>query len=346
MAPRHIPDRDQEQMQFIPSLRPSGSATVISLWDVVAGVRLPMLRWGDCIYSPVHEGMRFAVDIHNGRDHMIAVPVFIEGTNLWVGGPAEPEACSPSHMWELNPRQTMRVDALMNPAGQRGRPIVITRTGLGATVGEATFGTDAYRGQLRIYERHPITPEPAASPGPAPPGGGAGPAATVVAREKRVGAEPGAPSRAMPASAAPRSPPAMAAPAAAMAPPAPALARSAPAGVASPAAAPTPTGAPAPMPGQPAGSIPLRGQAGFGAGDDEVREHHFTGVDYHRLAMPLLSLRTEMRDDLEPMVRAQLGGAWSWQWQAPWGDDWIARAWMWPVPPLAPHIPVTRPPAR
>ena len=47
-----------------------------------------MLRWGDSIYSPVYDGMRFSVEVYNGHDRMIAIPTYIEGANLWVGGPS------------------------------------------------------------------------------------------------------------------------------------------------------------------------------------------------------------------------------------------------------------------
>jgi hypothetical protein len=91
------------------------------------------------------------------------------------------------------------------------------------------------------------------------------------------------------------------------------------------------------------GALAPRGQAGFGAADEEVREHHFTGVEYHRPALPVIFLRTEMRTDLEEALRARLGPSSRWEWPAGWGDGWIHEAWMWPVAPTAPHIPVTPP---
>jgi hypothetical protein len=339
MAPRHIPERDVDHVELIRSFRPSGSATVVSLWDAGAGVRLPMLKWGDCIYSPVYDGMRFSVDVYNGLDRMVAIPTYVEGANLWVGGPADPEACSPSHMWEIDPHQTLRLDALMNPAGQRGRPIVITQTGLGATVGEATFGTDAFRGQLRIYERLPILPEPRYA---APPTTSAEVHVPHYAAPPTTSAEvhvPHIPDDVTRAGSAPA--PAAYAPLASKPlamQPSPARAMR---GRFMPAA--PPPHAPAQQPAPVAARAVSRGQAGFGAGEEEVRHHRFTGVEYHRPAQPVLFLRVEMREDLEEMVRALLGPSWTWQWPAGWGDDWIAHPWMWPVPPTAPHIPVTRP---
>ena len=59
-------------------------------------------------------------------------------------------------MWEMKPGQRMLVKALMNPDAQQGRPLIITESGLGYTVGEASFGTTAYRGQIRVYEKLPL----------------------------------------------------------------------------------------------------------------------------------------------------------------------------------------------
>src|SRR5262249_11711494 len=120
------------------------------------------------------------------------------------------------------------------------------------------------------------------------------------------------------------------------APPAPARARPGP-------MMPVPPHAPAQQRAPSGERAAARGQAGFGAGEEEARQRRFTGVEYPRSAMPVLFLRVEMREDLEEMVRARLGPSWSWQWPATWDGDWIAHPWMWPVPPTAPHIPVTRP---
>src|SRR5262249_55131467 len=111
-----------------------------------------------------------------------------------------------------------------------------------------------------------------------------------------------------------------------------------PAAKASYAAAPAPArlAYAAPAPAQ-------RGQAGFGAGEEEIREHYFTGINYHPEAAPVIFLRTEFREDLEEMIRAHLGSSWSWRWPEAWGDDWFPEPWRWPVPPTAAHIPVTRP---
>jgi hypothetical protein len=70
-----------------------------------------------------------------------AYPTFVEAANLWSGGPAQPEECQTSHMWELQPHQSMEFDAMMNPHAQKGRPMIITETGFGSTVGEATFSS-------------------------------------------------------------------------------------------------------------------------------------------------------------------------------------------------------------
>ncbi len=325
MALRYVPERDSDRVELIRSFRPAGSSTVVSLWDAGDGVRLPMLRWGNAIYAPVYEGMKLGVDLYNGRDRMIAVPTFIEGANLWVGGPPEPEACSPTHMWELQPRQTHRIDALMNPEGQRGRPIVITEAGLGRTVGEATFGTNEFRGQFRIYERMQAGSAPQA-PRDTNQGHGAG--ASPFSDTLLGGAAPryrtSAGSAPSPAPASPQAhapPPASRAAYAAPPPPAPSAAHR----------------------GGNVDAARARGHAGFGAGQEEVREHYYTGVEYNRQAEPVVFLRAELRADLEEMLRASLGPSWSWRWSPSWTSDWHADPWTWPVPPTAPYIPVTTP---
>jgi hypothetical protein len=372
MALRYVPEHDADQIELIRSFQPSGSRSVVSLWDAGENRRLPMLRWGDSIFAPVYEGMRFGLEIFNGRETMVAVPIYVEGANLWVGGSSEPEDCDPDHMWELNPGKSLKIDALMNSAAQRGRPIVITQTGLGSTVGEATFGTDAFRGQLRIFERLPINPPPppkrveegvfrseayyasapltemrrAASPSPA--SGASSPAAAAPAQMDYLEMEP-AQVRSIPIADAPAAAPPPAAAGAPPAPGAPLPAASRPAAhmpappMAAPAAPRSPSPAARPAAPSPA---PKRGQAGFGAAEEEERRHQFTGVNYHRETRPLLFLRTEFREDLEAMLRGHIGFPPSWLWPDVWKDDWTSSPWTWPAAPLAPHIPVTPPRSR
>jgi hypothetical protein len=349
MAPRRAPDQDVDQIEFIRSFRPSGSSTVVSMWDVGEGARLPMLRWGNAIYCPVYEGMRFGVEVYNGRDSMVAYPTYVEGANLWSGGPAEPEDCLPSHMWEISPGQVLRFDALMNPAGQRGRPIVITQTGMGATVGEATFGTTEHRGQLRIYERMPEPQLRLRSEAAHMTRAGVVHDERTMSRHLDGDFERAAP---VSASAGPEIDDYVASPA-----PLPEAAAPLPAGLSPPPAALSPAAgaapravpprapgaaAPAPMPARAQASTRL-GPAGFGAGEEEERRHHFTGVNYLRPVHPVVFLRTEFRDDLDELLRAKLGTGWGWRWPEAWGATWREEPWMWPVPPTAPQVPVTRP---
>lgn len=115
-----------------------------------------MLRWGNEIYLPVYNGMQFGIGIYNGARTYTAYPVYIEAKNIWDGGPAQPENCTTDHMWEVQPGQSMVMDKLVNPNAQRGRPLIITEAGFGHTVGEATFGTNEFRGQIRVYQRNRI----------------------------------------------------------------------------------------------------------------------------------------------------------------------------------------------
>jgi hypothetical protein len=95
VALRYVPEHDADQIELIRSFRPSGSSSVVSLWDAGKKRRLPLLRWGDAIFAPVYDGMRFGIEIHNGRDAMVAFPIYVEGTNLWVGGPWCPRSATP-----------------------------------------------------------------------------------------------------------------------------------------------------------------------------------------------------------------------------------------------------------
>ncbi len=117
------------------------------------GETIGLVKWGDTAYLPVENGMHIGIAIHNDNPFPIAIPTYIEARNLWDGGPAQPEQCSTDHMWEVMSGQTMVIDALMNPAVQRGRPLVIVSAGEGLAVGEATFGTERFRGQIHLYER-------------------------------------------------------------------------------------------------------------------------------------------------------------------------------------------------
>lgn len=116
-----------------------------------------LLQMGNDIYLPVAPGDHIGIGIYNGASTFKAYPMFVEALNLWQEGPPQPNDCSPDQMWEVKPLQQMIVDSLMG-TGQTGRPLVIVAAGSGMSIGEATFGTGAYNGQIRIYERSSKAP--------------------------------------------------------------------------------------------------------------------------------------------------------------------------------------------
>ena len=153
MTIQNMPTGNIRQMEFVNFWRPAGSNTVVFMEDMKTGLGLSMLRWGNEIYLPVEEGLNFGIGIHNGHSNFTAYPIFIEAKNLWDGGQNEPEACDTDHMWEFRAGQTQIVDKLMDPHSPTGRPLQIVPKGQGYGVGESTFGTTAFDGQIRVYER-------------------------------------------------------------------------------------------------------------------------------------------------------------------------------------------------
>lgn len=156
MAIVYRPQGDLKSYDLIRSFRPAGSQTVVWAQDMSTGRLLRLLRWGNEIYLPVRDGMSLGIGVFNGSDNYRAYPMYIEGRNMWDRGHAQPEFCSVDHMWELRPGERQVFDKLMNPDRQAGRPLIVTASGFGSTIGEATFHTDEFRGQLRVYERLPL----------------------------------------------------------------------------------------------------------------------------------------------------------------------------------------------
>lgn len=153
MAIQYQPTGDRQYFDLIRYFRPTGSQTVVFAKNMDTGMLLRLLRWGNDIYLPVHEGMSLGIGVHNGSNVMRGYPAYIEARNLWDGGPSQPEDTGPDHMWELRPGQTQVFDKLVSPTSQRGRPLIIQASGQGMTIGEASFGTDEFRGQIRVYEK-------------------------------------------------------------------------------------------------------------------------------------------------------------------------------------------------
>jgi len=153
MAIQHYPGGNRSNYDMIRSFTPSGSMTTFWAIDKATGQLVRMLRWGNEIYLPVYDGMEIGLCVHNGSNVWRAYPTYIEAKNLWDDGPSQPEYCDTDHMWEVGPGRNQTMDKLMNPYTNEGRPLIVTESGFGNTVGESTFGTDAYRGQIRLYER-------------------------------------------------------------------------------------------------------------------------------------------------------------------------------------------------
>lgn len=153
MAIYHHPSGDQKFYDLIRSFRPQNSSTVVWVQDMATNQLVRMLRWGNDIYLPVYDGMQIGLGVYNGGPNWRAYPAYIEARNMWDNGPAQPEDCDTDHMWELKPWQSMVMDKLMNPERQVGRPFIIQSVGKGLTIGEATFGSSEFRGQIRLYER-------------------------------------------------------------------------------------------------------------------------------------------------------------------------------------------------
>jgi hypothetical protein len=153
MAIQNQPTGNRGHVEFIRYLRPQGSQTVFWVQEMRTNRMYHLLRWGDNIYLPVGEGDHLGLGFYNGRQSWVAYPMYVEALNLWDGGQSEPEDCDTDHMWELKPYQRMVADALMNANAQVGRPLIVVQSGAGFAIGESTFGSTQWRGQIRIYER-------------------------------------------------------------------------------------------------------------------------------------------------------------------------------------------------
>ncbi len=280
MAIQSYPMGNQSYFNFIRFFRPVRSQSVVFVRDMGSGKLLRLLRWGSEIYVPVYEGMQLGIGVYNGNAQMTAYPTYVEGLNLWEGGHHEPELCSPNHMWELRPGQTMTFDKLMTPYGQLGRPLIIQQSGRGMTVGEASFGTNAYRGQVRVYERSlRLSPQNLWE---------LDQSQIFAMGDEELNPEAIAKD----------------------------LSREA-----------------------------LLGGAGIGAGAEVHQGHHDTGQSYSINAKPVVFLRMEYREDLEPLLnQAWSKELWSWDEYYPNQAKWWEQQWDWRSRrTIMPEIPVARP---
>lgn len=150
---KHNPTGDRSLLRRVWFIRGPSPGTVMWVQDMRSHSAIGLVKWGATWYLPVEDGTHIGIGIHNDNSFAIAVPTYIEARNIWEGGPAQPEQCSTDYMWEIMPGQTMAIDALMNPNAQKGRPLIIVPSESGLSIGENTFGTDQYRGQVHLYER-------------------------------------------------------------------------------------------------------------------------------------------------------------------------------------------------
>lgn len=150
---KHNPTGDRTHLRRAWFLQGPSPGTTMWVQNMKTGEVIGLVKWGKTWYLPVENGTHIGIGIQNDNPFSIAVPTYIEARNIWDGGPAQPEHCSTDHMWEIMPGQQMVIDALMNPNVQKGRPLVIVSAGQGLAIGENTFDTDAFRGQVHLYER-------------------------------------------------------------------------------------------------------------------------------------------------------------------------------------------------
>lgn len=153
MTVQHRPTIDSEQFEIIDYFRPAGSTTLIWGVDTRTSRLIRLLRWGDKIYLPVGLREKFGIGIYNASNRWRAYPTYVEALNVYQGGPSQPEECTPDHMWEVQPCTAFIIDGMVDPGSPTKRPFIVTDEGLGLNIGEATFGTTEFSGQIRLYEK-------------------------------------------------------------------------------------------------------------------------------------------------------------------------------------------------
>ncbi len=268
---RQNPSGNRSHLRRAWFLKGPSPGTTMWIQNMTTKQAIGLVKWGDTWYLPVDDGMHIGIGIYNGNSFAIACPAYVEARNIWDGGPAQPEDCSTDHMWEFMPGQQMVIDALMSPNSQNGRPLVIVSAGEGLAVGENTFGTTRFRGQVHVYERQGERPR----------------MRQQSFQESGVLRSRGGPSFGAK-------------------------------GIA-------------------------KGGASIGAGAEEHRSHHDTGMSYLRHSPQIAALQLEHRDDLRQAIGPIADFTWS--MPLPRGNWWASGEWApWiygnPAEPVAPGIPV------
>lgn len=302
------PTVNDNDIRLIPAWQPVGSQTILWAQDMETRRLLHLVQWGDKIYLPVTEGLRLGIGVYNGSRDWKGYPTYVEAKNLYDNGPSQPDDCTSADMWEVKPLTSFVMDALKNRDHRTGRPLVIVQSGLGMGIGEATYGTDEFRGQIRVYERTAIAStvphESSMSPFPGfggYRGGSRGGFATRGGAPESFGYDQGATRGAGPASYGP----------------------------------PTTRGVP---------EVGTDHQVGIGAGAEELRESYETGVRYRRDSRLVAALCVESRADLAEVLRAARRPSIDWYW-TPTGPQWFAH-WTPSTSPVSPHIPLAPQPHR
>ncbi len=307
MAIQNQPTNNPSFLEFARFWKPLRSTTTVWIEDVGKGRKINFVKWGDRIYVPVYEGMKLGIGLYNDSNDMMAYPTYIEASNLWSGGPAQPNECTPDYMWEMRAGETMVMDKVVNPFDQSGRPLVITRSGAGFTVGEATFGTQEFRGQIRVYERtRKWTQQQTYRPT------NMGTTRSGATRSSGGLESFGGPTRSAGSKGLEGYEP------------------------------PQTLGFPESTRSGSKSLEPETGKAGIGLGSEIYQNHVDTGVQYNKDAQPVIAMFIEFRSDLEAMLNQRFGyGAWDWYFDAS-GHGW----WNNPSAGTAPQVPLAPRPHR
>jgi len=309
MVVSNRPTGNVNDIRLIQAWRPAGSQTTLWAQDMASGRPLQLVQWGDKLYLPVTEGLRLGIGVYNGSSGWVAYPTYIEAKNLIDNAPSQPDDCASNEMSEAQPGTSIMMDALMSRDGQTGRPLIIVQHGLGMGIGEATFHTDAYRGQIRVYRRTRTDPiQPPVNPFP---GFDGDPAFRHPLRDTLTEGDPVARKGGWESFGS------------------------------GPETYDVPRG-----PGRHVfhGPPEVRAdrQVGIGAGAEERRESHETGIQYSRNSQLVAALCVESRTDLVEVLRAARHEHIQWYW-TPESPRWFATWTPSTMPGVSPQVPVAQP---
>ncbi|MGL4758399.1 MAG: hypothetical protein ACRCXZ_03625 [Patescibacteria group bacterium] len=105
-------------------------------------------------YVFVAPGEKVAIRLINrNKTSLMGYPCFVEGLNVYEGGPVSAENCTADSMWELGPGEEFDIFGVHN--GEKTRKFVVTEKGFG--ISENKFKTDEYSGRICVYEKSQIS---------------------------------------------------------------------------------------------------------------------------------------------------------------------------------------------